>query len=336
MKQSASPHPALPPLLDIRDLSVRFGPIVANRDVTLHVTAGETLGIVGESGSGKSVLCRAILRLLPPKLARVEATELRFGVHDLLRCGEAEMRTLRSRGIGMIFQNPMTSLNPVRPIGGQIVETLRLDHGYNRDRARAAGIALLEKVGIASPQRRFDEYPFQWSGGMLQRAVIAMALVGNPQLMLADEPTTALDATIQDQILALLMELQDDTGMALVLVSHDMGVVAETCDRIAVMYAGSIVETGPVERIFDAPAHPYTRGLLQSIPRGEAPVHRLATIPGQPPSLDGAMAGCAFRNRCPLAGPDCATAAMPLRPVGDDHFSACIRTDAAGEPQGTK
>ena len=227
---------------------------------------GSTLGIVGESGSGKSVLCRSILRLLPPSANAHFDGAVEYEGRDLLRLDEAEMRRLRGTELRMIFQNPMTSLNPVWPIGDQITEGLRVFGGMSPRQARERGIEMLGRVGIPSPERRFDEYPFQWSGGMLQRAVIAMAMAGSPKLLFADEPTTALDVTIQDQILALLLELQERSGMTLVLVSHDLAVVAETCDRIAVMYAGRIVETAPTKAIFDAPRHPYTAGLAELDP----------------------------------------------------------------------
>jgi len=224
----------------------------------------------------------------------------------------------------MIFQNPMTSLNPVWPIGDQVAEPLRLHRGMGRQQARGTTIELLRRVGIPAPEKRIDDYPHQWSGGMMQRAVIAMALAGAPRLMLADEPTTALDVTIQDQILALLLELQRETGMALVLVSHDMGIIAETADRVAVMYAGRIVELAPTAAIFEAPAHPYTQGLLRSIPRLEGRSAALAAIPGQPPDLARLPMGCAFAERCPLATAECRRAPIALRQVGPDHLAACL------------
>ena len=277
------------PLLRIAELTVEFktraGPIRANDKVSLDIRPGETLGIVGESGSGKSVLCRAILRLLPSPPAKVSAKSLLFAGRDLMRLDDVAMRGVRGHDIAMIFQNPMTSLNPVWPIGDQVAEPLRLHRGMGRQQARRTTIDLLRRVGIPAPEKRIDDYPHQWSGGMMQRAVIAMALAGAPRLMLADEPTTALDVTIQDQILALLLELQRETGMALVLVSHDMGIIAETADRVAVMYAGRIVELAPTAAIFEAPAHPYTQGLLRSIPRLEGRSTALAAIPGQPPDL---------------------------------------------------
>jgi len=237
---------------------------------------------------------------------------------------DVAMRGVRGHDIAMIFQNPMTSLNPVWPIGDQVAEPLRLHRGMGRQQARRTAIELLRRVGIPAPEKRIDDYPHQWSGGMMQRAVIAMALAGAPRLMLADEPTTALDVTIQDQILALLLELQRETGMALVLVSHDMGIIAETADRVAVMYAGRIVELAPTAAIFEAPAHPYTQGLLRSIPRLEGRSAALAAIPGQPPDLARLPMGCAFAERCPLATAECRRAPIALRQVGPDHLAACL------------
>ena len=324
-------YAAGPPLLAVSDLVVEFrgerGNILANDHLSLDILPGETLGIVGESGGGKSVFCRAILRLLPSPPAWVRATSLMFEGRDLMGLDDAEMRRVRGQDISMSFQNPMSSLNPVWPIGDQVAEPLRLHKGMARREARTAAIGLLRRVGIPSPEKRIDDYPYQWSGGMMQRAVIAMALAGAPKLMLADEPTTALDVTIQDQILALLLELQREGAMALVLVSHDMGVIAETCDRIVVMYAGRIVELAATPQIFEAPAHPYTLGLLQSIPRLDARKPRLSSIPGQPPDLAQLGIGCAFADRCALATPKCRTARVELRSVGPGHVSACLYPD---------
>ena len=316
------------PLLRISELTVQFatraGAIRANDHVSLDIRLGETLGIVGESGSGKSVLCRAILRLLPSPPAKVSAKAVMFGGRDLIRVDDKAMRAVRGRDISMIFQNPMTSLNPVWPIGDQVGEPLRVHRGMSGPQARRSAIELLRRVGIPSPEKRIDDYPHQWSGGMMQRAMIAIALAGAPKLMLADEPTTALDVTIQDQILALLLELQRESGMALVLVSHDMGVIAETADRVAVMYAGRIVELAPTVAIFEAPAHPYTQGLLRSIPRLEERRADLAVIPGQPPDLARLPKGCAFAERCPLATAECRSTAVALRENAPGHVAACL------------
>jgi oligopeptide/dipeptide ABC transporter ATP-binding protein len=287
------------------------------------VGEGETLGVVGESGSGKSVLCRAILRLLPSPPAQIEAKELRFAGRDLLGMSPAEMRAIRGQDIAMVFQNPMTSLNPVWPIGDQVSEGLRIHRGLGRSAARKAAIDILNRVGIPSASIRIDDYPYQWSGGMMQRAVIAMAMAGEPKLLLADEPTTALDVTIQDQILSLLMELQRETGMSIILVSHDMSVISETCDRVAVMYAGYIVELGEAAQIFSAPKHPYTHGLLRSIPHIEGRVGKLANIGGQPPDLSSLEPGCPFAPRCPVATAECHSLPISLKSSGDGHATAC-------------
>jgi peptide/nickel transport system ATP-binding protein len=318
-------------VLVVRGLTTEFRGrhmrIRANDAIDLAVPRGSTLGIVGESGSGKSVLCRSILRLLPPSADPHVIGAVEYEGRDLLRLGEAEMRRLRGTELRMVFQNPMTSLNPVWPIGDQITEGLRVYGGLSAADARAKGIELLGRVGIPSPEQRFNEYPFQWSGGMLQRAVIAMAMAGTPKLLFADEPTTALDVTIQDQILALLLELQERTGMTLVLVSHDLAVVAETCDRIAVMYAGRIVETAPTRAIFRTPRHPYTLGLLGSIPQVAAGASRLTPIPGQPPDLAQLGPGCPFAPRCGFASPDCLTTPVHLATVEPDHQSACLHPE---------
>jgi peptide/nickel transport system ATP-binding protein len=315
------------PLLSIEDLTVSFrtphGPVLANNHVSLTVRAGETLGIVGESGSGKSVLCRAVLRLLPSPPAEVKARALRFAGRNLLDLKPAEMRAIRGQDIAMVFQNPMTSLNPVWPIGDQVSEGLRIHRGISRAAARKAAADILTRVGIPSAATRIDDYPYQWSGGMMQRAVIAMAMTGQPKLLLADEPTTALDVTIQDQILALLMELQRETGMAIILVSHDMSVISETCDRVAVMYAGSIVEMGDAAAIFHTPKHPYTHGLLRSIPHLNARAGKLATIGGQPPDLSRLEPGCPFAPRCPVASAECRTLPIALRALPGGQSTAC-------------
>jgi oligopeptide/dipeptide ABC transporter ATP-binding protein len=315
------------PLLAIEELTVSFrtprGPVLANNHISLAIDAGETLGIVGESGSGKSVLCRAILRLLPSPPADVSARAMRFGGRDLLKLKPAEMRAIRGQDIAMVFQNPMTSLNPVWPIGDQVSEGLRIHRGIGRAAARKAAIDILKRVGIPSAEIRVDDYPYQWSGGMVQRAVIAMAMTGQPKLLLADEPTTALDVTIQDQILSLLMELQSETGMAIILVSHDMSVISETCDRVAVMYAGSIVEMGEAATILHAPKHPYTHALLRSIPHLEAREGKLATIGGQPPDLSRPEPGCPFAPRCPVASSECRALPIGLKVLANGQATAC-------------
>jgi oligopeptide/dipeptide ABC transporter ATP-binding protein len=331
-----SPAPPDAPILAIEDLSVSFaaegGVILANDGVSLSISRGETLGIVGESGSGKSVLCRAILRLLPSPPATINAKRLSFEGRDLLGLDPPALCAMRGRDIAMVFQNPMTSLDPVQPIASQVAEPLRLHRGLSRRAARAGAIELLERVGIASAASRCDEYPHQWSGGMLQRASIAMAMAAEPKLLLADEPTTALDVTIQDQILALLLDLQRETGMAMVLVSHDMGVIAESADRLAVMYAGRIVEIGTTREIFENAAHPYSRGLLDSIPRADERVRRLRTIPGQPPDLSLRRPGCPFRPRCAVASDDCGHVAPAPRLVAPGHATLCLHPERVGAP----
>jgi oligopeptide/dipeptide ABC transporter ATP-binding protein len=317
-------------ILVLRGLTTEFrgrsARIRANDDIHLTIRRGTTLGIVGESGSGKSMMCRSILRLLPP-LADVRVTgAVEYERRDLLQLDEREMRRLRGTELRMVFQNPMTSLNPVWPIGDQITEGLRIYAGLSNAAARKRAIEMLGRVGIPSPERRVDDYPYQWSGGMLQRAAIAMAMAGMPKLLFADEPTTALDVTIQDQILALLLQLQERTGMTLVLVSHDLAVVAETCDRIAVMYAGRIVETAPTRAIFKGPRHPYTLGLLRSIPHMSGGA-RLVPIAGQPPDLAKLGLGCPFAPRCAYASPDCTATPVHLQPVGPDHLSACLHPE---------
>ncbi len=330
MDIDANPTDRNPPLLDVRGLVTEFRHgdtrVKANAGVTISVAAGRTLGIVGESGSGKSVLCRAVLQLIPSPPGFITEGEVWFDGRDLLRLGEAKMRSVRGSAITMIYQNPMTGLNPVWPVGDQVTEGLRVHRGFSSKQARERGIALMQQVGIPSPERRFDEYPHQWSGGMLQRAMIAMAMAGEPRLLLADEPTTALDVTIQDQILALLVELQERTGMSMILVSHDMAVVAETCDEVAVMYAGRVVETAATREIFFRPRHPYTVGLLNSMPRAAAG-DRLNPIPGQPPDLARLGAGCPFAERCAFVSSDCVTTPVTLRSYAPGHQTACLHPE---------
>lgn len=327
------------PLLSVRKLTVSFptagGTVVANRAVSLTVAAGETLGIVGESGSGKSVLCRALLGLVASPPAEVTAEDIRFDGRDLQKLTPKQMRALRGQDISMIFQNPMSSLNPVRPIGEQVSEGLRIHLGIGRAEARRRAIDALRRVGIPSPELRVDEYAHEWSGGMAQRAVIAMAMIGDPKLLLADEPTTALDVTIQDQILSLLLELQRETGAAIVLVSHDMSVISETCDHVMVMYAGSVVESGTTADIFRDTAHPYTVGLLGSIPHMDGENAKLVPISGQPPDIADLPAGCPFAPRCPVASAECSERPVALRSVRDGHRTACLfpeRVQAQRQP----
>jgi peptide/nickel transport system ATP-binding protein/oligopeptide transport system ATP-binding protein len=297
-------------VLSVRDLRAWFftdqGVAKAVDGVSFDVRAGETLGIVGESGCGKTVTSLAVMGLLPQPPARiVEGSSVRLAGEELVGASEARLRELRGNEISMVFQEPMSSLNPVYTVGDQIGETLRLHEGMDRRAARAATVALLDEVGISDAERRVDEYPHQLSGGMRQRVMIAMAIACAPKLLIADEPTTALDVTIQAQILELLAGLRRAHGMAVLLITHDLGVVAEVCDRVVVMYAGQIVETGSVEDIFARPAHPYTRGLLASLPSLAARARRLASIPGSVPSPLHWPEGCRFRERCVLAAPGC-------------------------------
>jgi oligopeptide/dipeptide ABC transporter ATP-binding protein len=320
-------------LLDVIGLTTLFrlpnGKIFANKNVSLSVERGKTLGIVGESGSGKSVFCRSILRLIPSPPGRIVGGEVWFEEDDLLKLSESDMQKVRGTEIAMIFQDPMTSLNPVWRIGDQITEGLRIHDQVGSRQAREIGITLLRQVGIPSPEQRIDEYPHRLSGGMRQRVMIAMAIASKPNLLLADEPTTALDVTIQDQILSLMLELQDQVGMSIILVSHDMGIVAETSDRVAVMYAGEVMEQAPTEAIFRNPLHPYTLGLLLSIPRMEGGTGRLIPIEGQPPDLLKLPVGCPFADRCSVATPDCAETPISLRQVEPNHYTACLYPERA-------
>jgi oligopeptide/dipeptide ABC transporter ATP-binding protein len=296
-------------LLQIKDLHTAFhteeGIARAVDGVSFGVDRGEVLGVVGESGSGKSVTALSIMRLVQEPGRIAAGSQILFNGKDLLSLSEKEMRGVRGNDIAMIFQEPMTSLNPVFPIGDQISESLRLHRGLSRAEARKRAVDLLQLVGIPVPDRRVDEYPHQLSGGMRQRVMIAMALANEPDLLIADEPTTALDVTIQAQILELLLELREQTGTGIILITHDLGVVAEVCDRVVVMYAGQVVETGPVEAIFARPEHPYTQGLLAAVPRPDQRGGRLAVIPGVVPPPTRWPHGCRFRPRCPYAWDRC-------------------------------
>ena len=315
-------------LLSVENLRVVFGPPgreqVAVDGVSFALAPGEVIGIVGESGSGKSLTALSILRLVPSPPGRITADRIGFRDRNLLELGEGAMNKVRGAEIAMIFQEPMTALNPVFTIGEQIAETLRVHEGLDRKAARARARLLLEKVGISNPGERLDQYPHELSGGMRQRVMIAIALACQPQLLIADEPTTALDVTIQAQILALLRDLQRELGMAVVLITHDLGVVAQVVDRVAVMYAGRIVEEGPVAAVFERPSHPYTRLLLESIPSLEHDQPRLPAIPGMVPSLSMLPPGCRFHPRCPQARPACAERSPPAIEVEPGHRAACI------------
>jgi oligopeptide/dipeptide ABC transporter ATP-binding protein len=313
-------------------MSVTFdtarGPVPAVHDVSFTLAAGEILGLVGESGSGKSAMALALLRILDLS-ARIGG-EILFHGRNLLALSENEMRQVRGAGISMIFQEPMTALNPVMKIGDQIAEAVVAHHRVTKEEARAAALDMLKQVAIPEPERRMSQYPHHLSGGMRQRVMIAMALVaavraGRPAVLVADEPTTALDVTIQAQILALLKQLRDRFGLAILLITHDLGVVAETADRVAVMYAGRIVESGPLATVFRAPAHPYTRGLLRVAPTLDMPrAGRLPVIPGAAPHPGDPLPGCAFEPRCDVRIPACVTGMPDLVQVGAAQQSRCI------------
>jgi len=314
------------PILAIEGLRTVFrssaGDLPAVDGVSVSVAAGRTLGIVGESGCGKSVLSLSIMRLVP-RPGRIAAGAIRFAGRDLLGLTEAEMRGLRGGSIGMIFQEPMTSLNPVHTVGRQITEAVRAHRDLSPSAARDVAVESLRRVRIPAPEKRFDEYPHLLSGGMRQRVMIAMALSCGPKLLIADEPTTALDVTIQAQILDLLRTLQDETGMAIILITHDLGVVAEMADEVAVMYAGRVVETGPVSAVFGDAQHPYTLGLFGSVPRLDGESEALLAIEGTVPPPFALPAGCRFNPRCGFADDRCRRETPPLRPLGERHEAAC-------------
>jgi oligopeptide/dipeptide ABC transporter ATP-binding protein len=317
------------PLLEVEDLHVAFrtdrGIAHALNGVSVSIAPGETLAVVGESGSGKSVTALAIMGLLPRKTATVTAERMRFAGHDLLALSPEEKRRLRGREVAMVFQDPMTSLNPVLTVGRQLSEVGELHLGLNRAEARRHAVETLEMVGIPSAAARMSDYPHQFSGGMRQRVMIAMAIACKPRLLIADEPTTALDVTIQAQILELLAQLQADMGMAIMLVTHDLGVVARIADRVQVMYAGRVVETGPAEAVFETPGMPYTAALLASVPRvdvvEDAP---LRPIRGSPPDAMRLASACSFAPRCDLVQDVCLRAVPPLVDCGPAHRAACV------------
>ena len=318
------------PILEVNKLVTEFdtdeGVVRALDEVSFSIEPGETLGIVGESGCGKSVTALSIMRLLPQPMGRIVAGEVIFRGANLVQAPIKEMEAIRGNDIGMIFQEPMTALNPVHRIGRQLTEGLILHKGLDSRQATREAVAVLEKVGIPSPEIRMGEYPHQLSGGMRQRVVIAMALSCKPALLIADEPTTALDVTIQAQILALIKELQAEMGMSVILITHDLGVIAETCDKVVVMYAGKVAERAGVYDIFDHPAHPYTQGLLASIPRLETQAKsRLTVIEGMVPGLRDLPPGCRFSNRCIHANNACTQAVPASQPVSENHTVSCAR-----------
>jgi oligopeptide/dipeptide ABC transporter ATP-binding protein len=334
----AAPPPATTePLLTVRDLrsylATGHGVVRAVDGVSLTVHEAEIVGIVGESGCGKTVTCRTIIGLMPAKTlhASGEVIYHPHGDQNILGASPAELQELRGSHLAMIFQDPMTALNPVRTIGDQLLEAVTAHTRLTRPEAKARAIELLNRVGIPAPARRMRDYPFQFSGGMLQRALIAIALASSPRLLLADEPTTSLDVIIQDQILSLLLELQQDAGMSMILISHDLAVVTEVCDRVVVMYAGQIVEEGTTTDVVANPRHPYTQALLDALPRDEQQ-GELRNIPGAPPSLIDIPAGCRFAPRCPYQVAQCLTWDSELVPTGQPgHEARCWRQDDLGK-----
>lgn len=315
-------------LLDVRDLKVEFqtleGTVHALNGVSFSVNAGQTLGIVGESGCGKSVSVLSVMRLIPQPPGRILAGEVDFAGRDLLQLSSPEMQEIRGKDIGMIFQDPMTSLNPVLTIGRQIGETMMVHKGLSEREAREAAINLLDQVGIPNPGMRLDDYPHHFSGGMRQRVMIAMALACKPKLLIADEPTTALDVTIQVQILDLVKQLRDQMGMAVIWITHDLAVIAEIADRVAVMYSGYLVEETDVFQLYRKPLHPYTLALLQSLPRMDTgELDELTAIPGSPPDATRLPPGCPFAPRCRFALAHCNKENPPMMNVGPDHSAAC-------------
>lgn len=320
-------------LLEVSGITTSFktghGFLPAIEDVSFTVNKGETLGIVGESGCGKSVTSLSIMQLLTAN-GKIEAGSIRFSDKELVGLKDGDMRKVRGNDIAMIFQEPMTSLNPVHKIGRQIGESLRIHKNYSKAKAREKAVELLNLVGIPRAEEIVEEYPHRLSGGMRQRVMIAIAMACNPQLLIADEPTTALDVTIQAQILDLMRKLKSELDMGILLITHDLGVVAEMCDRVVVMYAGKVVEQGNVKDIFRNPSHPYTIGLLSSIPRLEGRQERLSSIPGNVPSLELMPAGCRFASRCPHATQRCVTEEPSLLSVSNNHDARCWLVEEKG------
>ena len=325
------------PLLKLTDVAVEFGrkakTVRVVEGVSFEIAEGEVLGLVGESGSGKSVTSLAIMRLIPERLGRVVSGRIEFEGRNLLDLPASAMPEIRGRDLAMIFQEPMSSLNPVMTIGDQIAEALML-HGWpDRTKRRARTVEMLRLVGIPNPEGRLGAYPHQFSGGMRQRVMIAMAVACSPKLLIADEPTTALDVTIQAQVLELMKKVRRETGTAILLISHDLGVIADVCERVIVMYAGRVVEQGDVRSILKTPAHPYTRALLRSVPRKDDERTRLYQIPGSVPMAGSVRQGCPFRARCELAVPKCAEEMPPMFDFGAAHRAACwVTATETGAP----
>ncbi len=328
------------PILRVQGLKTVFftrsGRVPAVNDVSFEVRRGETLGLVGESGCGKSVTSLSVLRLIPERSGRVEQGRVLYDGRDLMNLSDEEMRQIRGGDIAMVFQEPMTALNPVLTVGQQIIETILLHEEMTKEQARQRAIDMLRLVHIPEAERQIDNYPHQLSGGMRQRAMIAMALSCNPKVLIADEPTTALDVTIQAQILELMQELQQKLGTAIIMITHDLGVIAETADRVAVMYAGRKVEEADVQNLFDDPIHPYTQGLLQAIPGmdfdADAPRRRLYAIEGTVPALADLPPGCAFAPRCPKATDVCRQLVPPLEEKKPRHWAACWNSPVPVRP----
>jgi len=317
------------PLLDVQNLRVHFhtraGVVRAVDGVSFHLEKGETLGIVGESGSGKSVTCYSIMGLLPRPPGRIEGGQALFGGIDLLRASEKQLNQIRGQQIAMVFQDPMTSLNPYLRIEDQLIEPVLIHENTSRSEARKRGLRALEEVGVPDAARRIRSYPHEFSGGMRQRVMIAMALIAKPEMLIADEPTTALDVTVQAQILELIKKIQHDLGMAVILISHDLGVVAGFCQRVMVMYGGRVVESAPTEQLYRTPRHPYNVALQKSIPALQPKGADLYTIPGSPPDVSKPLPACPFAPRCQFVQDKCLHSEIKLLPVGPDHLSACLR-----------
>jgi peptide/nickel transport system ATP-binding protein len=310
-------------LLSVRNLSIAAGARTLVEEVDLDLAEGEVLGLVGESGSGKTITCRALMRLLPPGELSIASGSIDLKGRDLAKVSESEMRKVRGVEIGMIFQNPNSHLDPVMRIGDQIAESVRYHEGASPRDAQDRAVELLRQVGIPDPARRIAAYPHEFSGGMRQRAMIAVALACRPRILIADEPTTALDVTVQAQVLRLLLDLRDRLGLAILLVTHNLGVVAQTCDSLAVMYAGRVMERGPKRELLRAPAHPYTEALLSCQPGSANPAEPLPAIPGQPPVFGAFPTGCRFHPRCPRAATICQQERPALRPIRESRAAAC-------------
>ena len=308
-----------------RTFHTRAGLVRAVDDVSFAIDEGETLGVVGESGSGKSVACLSLLRLIPSPPGRIESGRADFDGTDLLHCDNRQLRAIRGNRIAMIFQDPMSSLNPYLRVGDQVIEPLMIHKACSRSEAWERGTAALRDVGIQDAEKRMRAYPHEFSGGMRQRVMIAMALITKPKLLIADEPTTALDVTVQAQILELIRKMQDELGTAVIFITHDIGIVSGFCDRVLIMYAGRIVESAPTEQIFYQPKHPYNQALQRAIPALHEKGEELYTIPGAPPDLSKPIAGCPFAPRCEYAREKCVSSEVFLKDVAPNHQSACLR-----------